>query len=99
MSWRKILLSDIKRGTVIRMTKMEADGAYHMATIIAVHYEDPRYPHVKVARPYAYAHEEFNGKDPLLGAEVFAIGIERLLATESDAEVFQGRDTIRSMVT
>ena len=99
MSWRKIQLSDIKRGTVIRMNKMANDGAYHMATIIAVHYEDPRYPHVKVARPYVYAHEEFNSKDPLMGAEVFAIGIERVLAPDSDVEVFQGQGNIRSMTT
>lgn len=98
MSWRKIERDDIKRGTVLRMTKMEADGSYHMATIIGIH-ENEAYPHVKVARPYVYAHEAFNAKDPLMGAEVFAIGIERMLGPDSDVEVFQGRDAIRSMVT
>jgi hypothetical protein len=98
MSWRKIQAEDVKRGTVIRMTKMQADGAYHMATIIGI-FENEPYPHVKVARPYAYAHEHFNAKDPLMGSEVFAIGIGRLLGPDSDVEVFQGRDAVRSMVT
>jgi hypothetical protein len=99
MAWRKIQVEDIKRGTIIRMLTMQNDGAYHMATIISVNEEDPRYKHVKVARPYAYANENFNAKEPLLGAEVFAIGFERLLAPSGDYEVFQGRDNIRSMVT
>lgn len=99
MAWRKIQADDIKRGTIIRMASMMNDGGYCMATIISVNEEDPRYRHVKVARPYVYAHENFNAKDPLMGAEVFAIGHDRLLAPSGDYEVFQGRDGIRSMVT
>jgi hypothetical protein len=100
MAWRKIQVEDIKRGTVIRMSRLEADGGYCMATIIAIHADAKEaYPHVKVARPYAYAHEHFNAKEPLMGAEVFAIGIQRMLEAGSDVEVFQGRDAVRSMVT
>jgi hypothetical protein len=100
MSWRKLQKDDIKRGTVIRMTKMIEGGGYGMATIICTReVEAPTYPNIRVARPYAYAHEHFDTNQPLLGSEVFSIGVDRLLAAGGDYEVFQMRDDIHSMKT
>jgi hypothetical protein len=96
--WRKIQEEDIKLGTVIRLTKMMNDGAYSMATIVAIHTEGI-WKFIKVARPYAYAHKDFSTNQPLLGAEVFPIGISEILRPDSDVEVFQGRDEVRSMAT
>lgn len=98
-AWRKIEKEDIKRGTIIRMTKMMNDGAYHMATIICTREAEGThpYPHVMVSRPYAYANLDYDSKSPLLGTEVFAYGINKMLGADSDVEVFQGRDEIRSM--
>jgi hypothetical protein len=100
MSWRKIQKEDIKRGTVIRMTKMIEGGSYGMATIICTREaEAPGYPNVKVARPYAYAHEHFDTNQPLVGSEVFSIGMDRILDPKGDYEVFQMRDDIHTMKT
>jgi hypothetical protein len=98
MSWRNMVQEDIKRGTIIRLGSLENDGAYDKATIIAEHYKgDVKY--ITVARPYAYAHKDFNSNSPLIGSENFAILIESLLKPESDVQVFQGRDDVRSMLT
>lgn len=99
MGWRKIQKEDIKRGTIIRLKSLDRDGGYSTATIISVNEQIPSYQHVKVSRPYVYAHKDFDTKDPLVGAETFAIGITRMLAEESDVEVFEGRDGVRSMTT
>lgn len=99
MSWRKIQREDIKRGTIIRFRKMMEDGAYCMATIIATSLEGPLYKHIKVSRPMALAHEHFESNTGLLQQEVFSIGLTNLLSPDSDIEVFQGRDNIRSMAT
>lgn len=105
MSWRKLVATDIKRGTILRMTSMLNDGAYATATIISVPEGEPRdeyarkYPSITIARPYAYAHEHVNDNQPLMGCEVFTIEVSRLLGDGVDYEVFQGRDGIRSMTT
>ena len=98
MSWRKIQKEDIVRGALIRMTSLMNDGAYCMATIISIrNIDDETYPHIQVARPYLYAHKDFNSNGGLMGQEVFDIGMDKLLGQYSDTEVFQGRDNIRNM--
>lgn len=96
--WRKIIRDDIERGTIIRMTRLQDDGGYSMATIIGI-YEHEENSYVEVARPYAYGRRDFNEERALLGAEVLPIAISKLLSKDSDVEVFQGRDDIRKMVT
>ncbi len=104
MSWRKIQKEDIKRGTVVRITTMMNDGAYHMATIIAEHYVKDGLPDsgiksVTVCRPMCWAHEHFNAKSGMLSGESWEMEVERMLRPESDVEVFQGRDEVRSLAT
>jgi hypothetical protein len=100
MSWRNLRKEDIKRGTVIRLGNIMNDGGYYNATIISVSEIDASdYPHFTVARPYAYANEHFNSKHPLMGSEVFAIGVKSALDPNSDIQVYQGRDGIRCMIT
>ncbi len=97
MAWRKIEREDVKLGTIIRMTRL--DDGYGTATICSLQIDDKSYPHILVARPYAYAHKDFNTKQPLVGVEVFPIGYESLFAEHSDVEVCQGRDNVRNMST
>lgn len=99
MSWRKIQREDIKRGTIIRLKSIERDGGYGLATIIATSLDGPLYKHIKVSRPMALAHEHFDSNTGLLQQEVFTIGLTNLLGPDSDVEVFQGRDNIRTMTT
>src|SRR5208337_2698985 len=100
MAWRKMTKEDIKRGTIIKLGNMMDDGGYGLATIISTKdAEDTTYPHVMVARPSAWANEHVNSRSPMLHAEVFDIGIIRLLSPNGDYEVFQGRDSIRTMLT
>lgn len=104
MAWRKIQKEDIKRGTVIRLTKLQDDGSYNMATIIAEHYVKDGLPDsgiasVKVCRPMCWAHEHFNSTNGMLSGETFEISVERMLSPNSDVEVFQGRDEVRSLAT
>ena len=99
MGWRKIQREDIERGVIIRLKKMEEDGAYALATIIATALDGPLYKHIKVSRPMALAHEHFDSNTGLLQQEVFTIGLTNLLAVDSDVEVFQGRDGLRKMST
>ena len=100
MGWRKIVKEDIQRGTIIRLGNLMRDGSYCMATIIGINkINDEKYPCVMIARPYAYAHKDFDCKHPMLSAEVFEISIESLLSPSSDVEVFEGRDSVRSLAT
>jgi hypothetical protein len=106
MAWRAITKDDIKLGTLVKLGRMIDDGSYGMATIIYVHDHPERgiegknfWAFVKVARPYAYANEGYSSNQPLLGAEVFEIGIKELLSDGCSYQVFQGRDDIRKMAT
>lgn len=99
MAWRKIQREDIERGVIIRLKKLEDDGAYSVATIVATALDGPLYKHIKVSRPMALAHEHFDSNTGLLQQEVFTIGLTNLLAADSDVEVFQGRDGLRRMTT
>lgn len=99
MSWRKVQIDDLKRGTIIRFRRVMDDGGYCMGTIIATSLDGPLYKHVKVSRPMALAHEHFESNTGLLQQEVFTIGVGDLLKPGSDVEVFQGRDGVRSMTT
>ncbi len=99
MAWRKIQREDIRRGVIIRLKKMEEDGAYALATIVATSLDGPLYKHIKVSRPMALAHEHFDSNTGLLQQEVFTIGLTDLLKDNSDVEVFQGRDGLRAMTT
>lgn len=104
MSWRKIQKEDIKRGTLIRMTKLADDGSYNMATIIAEHYVQDGLPDsgikgVVVGRPMCWAHEHFNSRNGMVSCETFEMTVEGMLAEGSDVEVFQGRDGIRDLAT
>lgn len=104
MAWRKVQKEDIKRGTVIRMTKLMDDGSFNMATIIAVHYVKEGLPDsgpasVTVCRPMCWAHEHFNSRNGMLSGETFDISLDRLTNPDGDYEVFQGRDEIRNLAT
>ena len=100
MSWRNMKREDIKRGTIIRLGSIENDGGYCMATIISEHSaHDGSASYFVVARPYAYAANGYNSKQPLMGCEVFDISVSSVLSPTSDVQVFQGRDSIRSMLT
>lgn len=107
--WRKIQLEDLKRGTIVRIVNIE-DG-YNIATILSVRTESGGLwvemgsaqvrgeLIIKLARPYAYAHENFNDNSPLLSCEVFDVSSLSMLRSCSWYEVYQGRDAVRSMVT
>jgi hypothetical protein len=102
--WRKAKPEDIKRGTLIRIGNVMSDGAYGCATIIATMISQscssPKLEGtVKVARPVAYADGHVDINQPMLYAEVFEISVDRILHQDSDIEVFQGRDGVRSMTT
>lgn len=104
MAWRKIQKEDIKRGTVIRLTKLMNDGSFNMATIISEQYVKDGLPDsgiasVKVCRPMCWAHEHFNSTNGMLSGETFEITVDRMLSPESDVEVFQGRDEVRNLST
>ena len=105
MGWRKITKDDLQRGAIIRLNGIMGDGGYSMATIISTQGLTPHgakergLPYIKVARPYAYAHQDFDSNSPLLGSEVFEIFLESILGDRSDVEVFEGRDGIRTMIT
>jgi len=95
MAWRQMILEDVKLGTLVRDTRLMNDGGYCMGTIVSIHMNDSSWKHFKIARPYAYAHKEFNTKQPLLGVEVYPIGTNSM----GGIEVFQGRDGNREMST
>lgn len=103
MSWRKIQMEDIERGTVIRLTKM-AEG-FNTAVIIATDVEidtaknEGAFGMVRVARPYAYAHEHFDSRTAMMAEEVFDLSVESMLSANSDVEVFQQHKNIYRMVT
>jgi hypothetical protein len=100
MAWRKIQKEDIKRGAIIKIGSIIADGGYGLCTIISTREAEAKtYPHVMVARPQAFAHEHFDGRTPMLHAEVFDLGISNLLNPNADYEVFQGRDGSRMSLT
>jgi hypothetical protein len=104
MGWRKIQKEDIRRGVVIRMNILMSDGAYSMATIIALHYNKGHLPDsgissVSVVRPMCWAHEHFDSRVGLLSGESFNMSVDSLLSPTSDVEVFQGRDSIRDLLT
>lgn len=98
MGWRKIQKDDIKRGLVVRLGFM-TDG-FCMTTIISIQ-EEPYGGGITwayLARPYAYAHENFNSKQPLLGCEVIPIDINS--PSWERCEVWEERDSqLRTMVT
>ena len=85
--WREIKPSDIKRGTMIRIHNM-SDTAFNGGVIIAV--KDNGY--VRIARPMAYAHDEYDAKQPLMYAEVFEMSAIRMCEDTSDIEVFEGKN-------
>ena len=92
--WRKIKIDDIKRGTVIRITAM-SDTAYNGATIIAINGND-----VRLARPMAYAHDNFDSRSPMLSCEVFEMTAERMCKENTDIEVWDSPVLgVRTMTT
>lgn len=94
MGWRKIKEADVVTGTVLRLANM-ADTPFNGATIIMV-----RDGVAKLARPMAYAHNDFDTNQPLLSCEVFDVSMSRLCGPNTDIEVFEGRDgVVRSMKT
>jgi hypothetical protein len=95
MAWRQMILEDVKLGTLVRDTRLMNDGGYCMGTIVSLSVEGPIWKHFKIARPYAYAHKEFSTNQPLLGAEVYPIGLNSM----GGIEVFEGRDGNREMTT
>ena len=104
MAWRKIQKDDIKRGTIVRMSRLEDDGSYNMATIIAEHYikdglPDSGIKSVVVGRPMCWAHEHFNSRSGMVSVETFEITVDGLLSDGSDVQVFQGRDEVRNLKT
>ena len=104
MAWRKVQKEDIKRGLVIRMTKLMNDGSFHMATVIAEKYVKDGLPDsgvsaVTVCRPMCWAHEHFNSRNGMLSGETFDISVDSLTNPDGDYEVFQGRDEVRSLAT
>jgi hypothetical protein len=82
-------LKDIQLGTVVRITNIK-DG-YNICTIIdrdcGMHGGE-----VRLARPYAYATRELGMLQPLVGAEVYKVSMERMIEANSPYEVFEGRD-------
>jgi hypothetical protein len=102
MAWRKVQKEDIKRGVVIRMTRM--DGSYNMATVISEKYAKDQYPDsgivsVTVCRPMCWAHEHFNSRNGMLSGETFDITVEALINPYGDYEVYQDRDQVGTMAT
>lgn len=98
-TWRKIRQADCQRGVLVRLTNM-SDAIYNGATIIAVTTVGNTVPSTEItlARPYAYAHEHFDSKQPLIGCEVFSLSIKD--GTFTDLEVYQARDgKLRMMST
>lgn len=94
MGWRKITKEDVRRGVLIRMTGI-VDTPYNGATIVGV--IDTM---VWVSRPYVYAHEPFDAKSGLMGAENFPISIEIMCQNNTDTEVYEGVDgLLRTMLT
>lgn len=99
MGWRKIEQGDLKLGLVIHIVGMTENGSFGMCTVIAIHDDsihDKSYKHIKVARPYAYApFADVNCNQPLLGAEVFPIGLNALFQS-SDYQVYEDRHGLRT---
>jgi hypothetical protein len=94
MGWRKIQEDDIERGVIIRIRSIMEDGGYCMATVIFLNQVSSS---VKVARPMAYAHESWNDNTALLTEEVFDVSVDRLIAHDSDYEVFESASGIRKL--
>lgn len=86
MGWRKIRLSDIVRGTVVRMSSMR-DTPYNGATIIGI----SETGYVRLARPIAYAMSHHDSRCPYLYAEIFEVSTDRMVADGSDFEVSENR--------
>jgi hypothetical protein len=93
---RRIQFEDIKRGVVVHL--MNLVDTYNTATIISVKDEDGE-TRIMLARPYAYANENYDSDQPLMGCEIFETTVKRMLADYADYEVYQGMDTVRNMMT
>jgi hypothetical protein len=73
VGFRKMMYEDCERGVVVRITGM-SDEFYNAATVIGLR-EPIRHEESHIililARPYAYAAEHWDSKQPLMGCEVF----------------------------
>jgi len=90
MGWRKIRKEDLKIGLVVLIRDMVEDGSFGMCVIIGVYEESwgVPYQYVKFARPYAYApFTDIDSNQPLLGAEVFGVSVDRLLDTSYKSDM------------
>ncbi len=87
--WRKITLTDIRRGTIVRMAHGESADVYADATIVALTEAD-----VTVARPMAFASEHYDCQQPYLYAEVFTLSKTRLLEIATVSQTRNGAQTL-----
>lgn len=81
--WIKITLADIVRGTAVNGFGTADNSPYSVATILGIEGEKcksgPDDRTVRLARPMAYAQEEFNSLQPATHCEVYTTTVRRLL--------------------
>lgn len=87
--WRKIEKNDLTLGLVVKITRIE-DG-YNIATVIAVGVREGLTDMVRIARPYAYAHEGRDSLQPMLGCEVYEISYDQLMGADSMYHVYEDK--------
>lgn len=97
--WRKIEKKDIINGAMIRLSRMY-DG-FNIATIVGVFEKENE---VWIARPYVYAHQNFDSKSGLIGVENFSMTLDRMCGPDTDVQVYQevgwnGPRPIRTLLT
>lgn len=95
--WRKIRREDMQKGLVVRLTNL-SDTPFNGCVVLE--HNSTRVPndHVRLARPQAYASQGIS-RQPLLYAEVFEMSLQSLCATNTDAEVWEGKYGLLTMLT
>jgi len=99
VGWRKIRREDIRRGVIVRITRL-SDTCYNGATIVGVDGEI-----AYLSRPYIYAHEHFDStKGGLTGVETFSVFLDSMCREGTDIEVYESehysnKGEVRSMLT
>lgn len=79
MGWRKIGINEVQRGLIVKIAGIE-DG-YNIGTIISTRQETGKSLETAVlARPFAYAHTDFDAKTPLVGTEVYEVSVQALMS-------------------